>query len=70
MLAWGGDFPTALYPQATSRLDRCNGRTRPSDGRYVYHLTPTPPYTVGCFRGLRGLGVASGLFFVLMGRGE
>lgn len=60
LLAWGGDFPNAKYSNITSRLDACNGRIRPSDGRYVYHLTPTPPYTVGCFRGRYGLGAVTG----------
>ena len=53
---WGG----GIGGNATSRLDTCNGRVRPTDGRYVYHMTPSPPYTVGCFRGGRGLGVATG----------
>jgi hypothetical protein len=60
LLRWGGSFPTSEYPNATTRLDACNGRVRPTDGRYVYHMTPSPPYTVGCFRGGRGLGVAKG----------
>ena len=53
---WGG----SIGGNGTSRLDTCNGRVRPTDGRYVYHMTPSPPYTVGCFRGGRGLGVATG----------
>jgi hypothetical protein len=60
LLAWGGDFPNTHYSNTSSRLDPCNGRTRASDGRYVYHLTPTPPYTVGCFRGRHGLGAVTG----------
>jgi len=60
LLKWGGSVPNAMHPNVTSRLDACNGRVRPTDGRYVYHLTPSSPYTVGCFRGGKGLGVSKG----------
>ena len=48
LLGWGGSFPSTAHPwyDVKSKLDKCNGRTR-KDGSYVYHLTPSPPYTVG-----------------------
>ncbi|RQM26474.1 hypothetical protein B5M09_002920 [Aphanomyces astaci] len=32
-------------------LDRCNGRTNQA-GMYQYHVTDSPPYTLGCFTGV------------------
>jgi hypothetical protein len=40
-------------------LDECNGRMG-ADGRYRYHLTPSAPYTVGCFSGTPGQVMRSG----------
>ncbi|EQC37100.1 hypothetical protein SDRG_05327 [Saprolegnia diclina VS20] len=32
-------------------LDACNGKWH-ADGRYGYHVTDTPPYTINCFHGV------------------
>lgn len=35
-----------------SKLDECNGKM--VDGSYRYHMTPDPPYLLGCFKGQPG----------------
>ncbi|OQR82123.1 hypothetical protein THRCLA_23240, partial [Thraustotheca clavata] len=34
-----------------TELDRCNGKILP-DGTYGYFVSDTPPYTIGCYRGV------------------